>query len=344
MIKQVSLPFLHVYKDRHGRIRRYARKRGRKITLRLDPTDPGFLAEYQRAIDLLDQKVETATPQSWSALVVDYLSSAHFHQLAPRTRAENRREVDRIRMKWGPLPVSRLEPRHILKWQDEMKTFPGRANNMLATLKMLLAFGKTRGYRHNSPADGIRELKSGKYRSWTEGEIGAFEARWPQGTRERLIFDLALYTGQRRSDLLAMTRAHISNGVVGVIQQKTGERVAIPIHPCLQASLDAYPSKGLHLLQRLDGKPLGVRDLSQIFAGAVEAAGLPAACVLHGLRYSAARRLADAGATPHEIMAITGHRTLGMVEKYTREATKDILAKKAIKRLRAGTGTEPEGG
>jgi len=41
-----------------------------------------------------------------------------------------------------------------------------------------------------------------------------------------------------------------------------------------------------------------------------DAAGL-SHCSAHGLGHAAARRLADAGATPHEIASITGHVALG---------------------------------
>jgi integrase len=38
---------------------------------------------------------------------------------------------------------------------------------------------------------------------------------------------------------------------------------------------------------------------------------------MHGLRKAAARPLAEAGCTTHEIAAITGHKTLSEVERYT---------------------------
>lgn len=50
----------------------------------------------------------------------------------------------------------------------------------------------------------------------------------------------------------------------------------------------------------------------------------------HGLRKAALRRLADAGATTHQIMAISGHRTLSEVQHYTRAAQQKTLAKAAM--------------
>src|SRR5262245_21768537 len=58
---------------------------------------------------------------------------------------------------------------------------------------------------------------------------------------------------------------------------------------------------------------------------AIREAGLPPCCKAHGLRKAAARRLAEAGCSAHEIMAVTGHKTLGEVERYTRAAEQERL-------------------
>ncbi|WP_442859439.1 tyrosine-type recombinase/integrase [Bosea sp. Tri-49] len=52
-------------------------------------------------------------------------------------------------------------------------------------------------------------------------------------------------------------------------------------------------------------------------ADAIDAAGLPERCVTHGIRKAAARRLAEAGCTAHEIASITGHKSLNEVQRYT---------------------------
>ena len=55
--------------------------------------------------------------------------------------------------------------------------------------------------------------------------------------------------------------------------------------------------------------------------------------VFHGLRKSAAARLAEAGCSEHEIMAITGHKTLSEVQRYTRQARQKTMAQSAIAKL-----------
>ena len=50
-------------------------------------------------------------------------------------------------------------------------------------------------------------------------------------------------------------------------------------------------------------------------------------CQPHGLRKAAGRRLAEAGCTPHEIMAVLGHKTLAEAERYTRDADQAALGR-----------------
>ena len=59
----------------------------------------------------------------------------------------------------------------------------------------------------------------------------------------------------------------------------------------------------------------------------------PAGLQFHGLRHTAAVRLAEVGATDREIMAILGHRTATMVTRHTRSAEQERLARAAIAKL-----------
>jgi integrase len=79
------------------------------------------------------------------------------------------------------------------------------------------------------------------------------------------------------------------------------------------------------------------------FADAIEEAGLPDACVMHGLRKTAAKTLAEVGCTAHEIMAVTGHRSLKEVQRYTKAADQKRMATAAIRRLERNGNRTPSG-
>jgi integrase len=56
--------------------------------------------------------------------------------------------------------------------------------------------------------------------------------------------------------------------------------------------------------------------------------------VLHGLRKSAASALIDAGCTPHQAAAITGHQTMRMLEEYAKRRDQVKLGKAAMLKWR----------
>ncbi len=66
---------------------------------------------------------------------------------------------------------------------------------------------------------------------------------------------------------------------------------------------------------------------------AIKEAGLPARCVSHGLRKASMRRLAESDATANQIAAVSGHKTLKEVERYTRAADQKKLARSAIDKV-----------
>jgi integrase/recombinase XerD len=66
-------------------------------------------------------------------------------------------------------------------------------------------------------------------------------------------------------------------------------------------------------------------------------------CSAHGLRKAAAARLAERGATAHEIMAMTGHRSLEEVERHTRAARQGNLADAAMSKFKSRTKKVPPG-
>ena len=83
----------------------------------------------------------------------------------------------------------------------------------------------------------------------------------------------------------------------------------IPLHPALAAIIADTPKDHLTFLTTQFGKPFAAADFGNWFREQCDMANLNH-CSAHGLRKAAARRLAEAGCTEHEIAAITGHASL----------------------------------
>jgi integrase len=180
------------------------------------------------------------------------------------------------------------------------------------------------------------DTKSDGFHSWTDVEIAQFEAKHPVGSRARLAHALLLYTGQRRSDVVRMGRQHIRDGLLTVRQQKTGAELTIPVNAVLQAILAETPQDNLTFLITQFGKPFAAAGFGNWFREQCDSAGLPH-CSAHGLRKAAARRLAEAGCTEHEIAAITGHASLREVARYTKAADQKRLAVRAMDKVKSRT-------
>lgn len=325
------------YRDRHGKLRWRFRRAGfpEAQTTQLFGSEEWW-QWYSCASNgqPLDFSAQHAEPDSIHALAIAYYTSADFSQLRASTQRTYKGILDRYRDKYGKLPADRLEARHIRVQMDKMAATPAAANNTLKVLRAVMKFGVDRGLLKAAPTFGVRMLRyrTEGFHTWTEQEITAFESRWPVGSRERLVFDLLLYTAQRSADVRIMTRQHVNDGRVYVRQEKTGQLIDIPIHSNLRKSLEACSTMNMVLVTTQKGKPYSEKGFGNWVKKAAVRAELPH-CSAHGLRKAAARRLAEAGCTVHQIMSITGHQSIKEVERYTREAGRRDLADAAINRI-----------
>ncbi|WP_158530139.1 site-specific integrase [Paracoccus sediminilitoris] len=114
--------------------------------------------------------------------------------------------------------------------------------------------------------------------------------------------------------------------------------ISIPVHPDLAAVL-ADLAKNRPYLATAYGKGRSPNGLGNLMREWCNAADLPE-CTAHGLRKACARRLAEAGATAHEIMSVTGHKTLAEVQHYTKAALREGLADSAVAKLLARPNRE----
>ncbi len=107
--------------------------------------------------------------------------------------------------------------------------------------------------------------------------------------------------------------------------------ISIPVHSDLSAVLENLP-KDRPFIATQAGNARTAAGLGNSMRDWCDEAGLPA-CTSHGLRKACARRLAEARATTHEIAAITGHKTLALVQLYTEAAGREGLADSAMEKL-----------
>ena len=272
-------------------------------------------------------------PDSVSALIVAFRGSPEWATLAPATQATYSvylRHLDRC----GHVLASAMRRRDLLTIRDALAETvgAGAASGFVRTASRLFGWAVDRDWIEHSPAERVRVLAGGHLPAWSEADLGRALASLPEPLRRVVV--LAVHTGQRRSDLVAMSWAAFDSRAIRLRQQKTGVELVIPAGAALRAEIEAWRAarRSTRILVTAEGLPWHPNRLSQQIHYHLSRIGLPELGV-HGLRKLAAARLAQAGCSVHEIAAITGHRTLGMVQLYTASADQARLAEAALARL-----------
>jgi site-specific recombinase XerD len=329
---------------RAGGYRYLRRKKGRGGTVHLYYEEPGkarialrgpigsqeFEADYraaQKAAPL--PKQDRTQPYTLAALIIAYQGSQAFRSLAASTQEVRRRILSRIgNSKYGRGDLRDLNRGAVTAVVRDMANGPEAARNLLKILNQLVKLAIALGWRDDNPIRDIERPRSGGNgrHCWTDAEIAQYRKRWPLGTRQRLAMDLLLLAGQRKGDVVKLTPDNIRGSRLRISQEKTGVEIDAPIQPELRASIAATTTGLKAVLVSSRGKPYGTKAFCGVFRDWCDAAGLPARCSAHGLRKAFARRMAENGATAHEIMAAGGWATLAEVQRYTKAADRKRLA------------------
>jgi len=338
--------YVNGFIDRYGKARWYFRRAGfKRVPLPGLPWSPEFMAAYEQALAGQPLQIGGArtNPGTVRALAVSYFHSSDFRSLKLSSQAIYRGVIDRFCIQYGDNRVAGLKREHVVKLMAARAEKPVAANNLRKVLRAMMKHAVEIGLRADDPTRDVRAIrvKSDGFHSWNDDEIAQFEKRHPRGTPARLALALLLYTGQRRSDVVRMGPQHICNGVLGVRQQKTGIELAIPVHSALAAVIAETPTYHLTFLTNQFGRPFTAGYFGQWFREQCDMAGLRH-CSAHGLRKAAARRLAEAGCSTHEIAAITGHASLKEVARYTEAVDRRRLAQSAMAKVRTSSDKPDE--
>lgn len=170
----------------------------------------------------------------------------------------------------------------------------------------------------SNPVQAIRKPKNSNAR--TRRLEGDEEARLLQavGHKElRTLIVLALETGMRQSELVSLTWQEIDlqQSVIKKQDSKNGDGRIIPLTAKAKAALG---ERGIGKL--FTKYPRTEWDKARTDAGIKD-------LHFHDLRHEAVSRLFEIGLNPLEVSAVSGHRTLQMLKRYTHLKPADLLLK-----------------
>ena len=300
-----------------GRLYAYHRPTKTPITGKIG--SPAFMRRMTELNEQMERpKAEPGDRGTIADLVLRYKASTAFKQLSPVAKKDYRRYLDIIsRGRCGRL-------------------LGDQVTNGFMVVRRVLRVAVQREWIAKCPALAQKQerLKEGPgYKPWPEPAIRRFREQAP--VEMVLAMELALHTGQRQADLLAMKWGQIRNGEITLTQQKPGdaaEEMVIPISADLAHVLADIEKKGIYVLTGNTGQPWEKYTFRHKFGDAVRACGLRG-LVYHRLRHTAAKRLAELGLSDRLIASVIGHKSTDSVKLYTRTAAQKKFARIAIAKI-----------
>ncbi len=175
-----------------------------------------------------------------------------------------------------------------------------------------------------NPVSNVRKprLPSGRDRRLSGDEEQRLLAHSGYPIHELIV--LALETGMRQGELLALTLSDVdlTRRTVSLADTKSGDSRGVPLSRRALRTMKSLP-------RRMDGKlfpEVSASTVSHKFRALCRAAGIEG-LRFHDLRHEATSRLFELGLNPMEVAAITGHKTLGMLKRYTHLRAEDLAHK-----------------
>ncbi|WP_414039738.1 site-specific integrase [Acidithiobacillus sp. M4-SHS-6] len=134
----------------------------------------------------------------------------------------------------------------------------------------------------------------------------------------KAIILFALETGMRRGEIqkLLWKNVDLIKCTAQLLDTKNGEDRTIPLSGRAIAVLKALP-------RNINGKVFPGVDISHSFTAACKRAAIDD-LRFHNLRHEATSRFFEKGLNPMQVAAITGHKTLQMLKRYTHLRAEDL--------------------
>jgi integrase len=330
-----------------GELRIYWYHRATGERLQADPTTAeGFLEvagldARAKAAEALSGAPEGSLAALWTA----YAASPEWRGLKPRTRSDYQAVRDWLGAGAGKALVRAIAPAQVLQLRDKAAAARGRrfGNYVLAVVRLVLEWGRLRGWRRDNPAMGLKSIRRPKgqrtlNRAWRAEEVEAFVAGCP--TQVLVPFALGLFAGMRQGDALSVTWAAYNGAQLTWTAGKNDELCAAPVTGLFKAILDGAQEArrkaeipALQIAVTTAGQAWTESGYRASFFKRVRALTaqkkLAPGCTFHGLRHTIGAFARDGAESEFRIAAAIGDRTTAMAAVYGRDANR-LEAQQAI--------------
>jgi integrase len=258
----------------------------------------------------------------------------YLNDVAPQMRSADTQAIRVRKLMKHPIAeinMAHLSPKHIADYRDErMKVIkPNTVIRELAILSSIINHARREwGLTIINPVGMIKKpsCTPGRNRLLNDEELGRLFIQLEKiSPWYKPLVEFALETAMRRGELMSLLWANVNfeKSVAFLPLTKNGDSRYVPLS-----------SKAIRVLKSLprgiDGRvfPLKKDTVSILFLRAVRRAKIED-FHFHDLRHTAITRLASIFSNPMEIAAISGHKSLSMLKRYTHFKAEDLVKKLA---------------
>jgi len=246
---------------------------------------------------------------------------------------------------FGPRSLAGIRPSDMAVWRDEKlkESAPATVNRLLIVISHLFTIAiKEWGMGGLiNPVFQIRRprLPGGRDRRILPGEEETLiDACETYGGDLPHIVRLAIETGMRRAEIAGMTweMVDLKKRTVTLLVTKNGEKRIVPLSTEAVRILSGLPRRSNGKVWGLTSNAVSVaflRALSRARKAYEEGCrekkikadpGFMTGLTFHDLRHEATSRFFEKGLNPMQVAAITGHKTLQMLKRYTHLKAEDL--------------------
>lgn len=242
--------------------------------------------------------------------------------------------------------------------RDSKADTPHMERTALLCLRKLIKVGFEEEWITQDPTYGMaRNPETDGHATWSAGHLDQYERHWPLGSPQRVAYALALWLGNRVSDVARLRWEHLvteeimSDGklkkVVGFrFKQFKGRKIKkkgrpangtvfLPMTPMLESELVGHRRESGPVLLSPVGRGYTDSRLSTQVSKWAKQAGIPDGYTCHGLRKALGVKLAHADSSTRAIMTMLGHTSPAMVQVYTAEVEDVRMAMMSADKLTA---------
>ena len=258
----------------------------------------------------------------------------YLNDVAPQMRSADSQAIRVRKLMRHPIAevnMAQLSPKHIADYRDERLKVnkPNTVIRELAILSSIINHARREwALNISNPVTMIKKPSStqGRDRILNDEEFGRLFIELEKiSPWYKPLVEFALETAMRRGELMSLLWANVNfeKSVAFLPITKNGDSRYVPLS-----------SKAIRIIKSLprgiDGRvfPLNKGTVSILFLRAVRRAKVED-FHFHDLRHTAITRLASIFSNPMEIAAISGHKSLSMLKRYTHFKAEDLVKKLA---------------